>query len=537
LIEIAANLRFGKGENGIPWLRRGWSKPEEGYVWSVGPQSTVTVPLVPAAGRVLLELTLQPFVHPPALPARRLDVVVNGTVLAEKTLGWRCTLRLEIPQALRGKPGLLIELRHPEMGSPADFRVGDDGRKLGFQLHKLTVLHSGPRDELPLPAGPARQEACYRFGGNETTDAMLLEGWGAPETDYVWSVGRRSTLRLNLASSGPARTMLLDVQPFIQPPEVPRQRIAIGVDDQLLGFVAAEARTCVAFALPRPRPGADSVVVSFDNIDAAAPREVGLYADGRPFAFMLCRLRVVAGAPKAAPSPGIRQAGLPGLLDDGTLAATVQLATGRTAAEIAAGFESLGSSYEMSLLQRRLGNEPNGLLRFSGIATPLLVEGILDGFPGLGRPDTINVQIHDDEGAAYWVTDDAYALRFQTSISSHDMDEAGVKRRLARGLPFLVRKFFEDITIAEKIFVFPRREATTQPEAEAVLAALSVWGDVTMLWVQQDALLAGGVERLGPRLLRGFVDFGGVPPAASDESWLRMMASAWLEARKEADLF
>lgn len=529
MIEIAASLRFGKGENGIPWLRRGWSKPEEGYVWSVGPRSTVTVPLLPARGRVVVELTLQPYVHPPAVTTRRVDVVVNGTVLAERTLGWQCTLRLEIPPALRDKPGLLIELRHPEAGSPADLGAGDDGRQLGIRLHGLTLLRSGPGDALPQPAGPSRQEAVYRFGGNETTGSMLLEGWGAPETDYVWSVGRRSTLRLKLAPGGPARTMLLDVQPFIQPPAVPRQRIAIGVDDQLLGFVAAEARTCVAFALPRPRAGADCVVVSFDNIDAAAPREVGLYADGRPFAFMLCRLRVVAGPPMAAPSSSVRQMGLPGLLDDGTLAATVQFATGRSAAEIAAGFESLGSSCEMSLLQRRLGSEPIGLLRFSGIATPQLVEGILDGFPGLGRPDTIHVHIHDDAGAAYWVVDDAYALRFQTSISAREMDEAALKRRLARGLPFLVRKFFEDVIIAEKIFVFPRREATTQPEAEAVLAALSVWGDVTLLWVQQDALLAGGVQRLGPRLLRGFVDFGGVPPGASDESWLRMMASAWLE--------
>jgi hypothetical protein len=233
---------------------------------------------------------------------------------------------------------------------------------------------------------------------------------------------------------------------------------------------------------------------------------------------------------------GVRQAGLPGLLDDGTLAATLQSATGRSAAEIAGEFESLGSMCEMSLLQRRLGNEPNGLLRYSGIATPLLVEGIFEGFAGLGRPDTISIQVQDDAGGAYWVADNAYALNFQTPISAQEMDEAGLQRRLARALPFLVRKFFEDITIAEKIFVFQRRDTTIQPEAEAVLAALSVWGDVTLLWVQQDALQAGGVERLGRRLLRGFVDFGGVPPVGSDESWLRMLASAWLETRTEAVL-
>jgi hypothetical protein len=99
----------------------------------------------------------------------------------------------------------------------------------------------------------------------------------------------------------------------------------------------------------------------------------------------------------------------------------------------------------------------------------------------------------------------------------------------------LVRKFFEDLSEGRKIFVFQRRDPTTRPEADAVLAALSVWGECTLLWVVQDAALAGGVKRLGPRLMQGFVDYSGTAMAGSDESWLRMLTNAWLE--KEAVLF
>jgi hypothetical protein len=528
MIELAASLRFGKGENGIAWLRRGWSKPEEKYVWAMGTSSTVTVPLVPGPGRVFLELTLQPFVCPPQLPAQRLDIVVNGAVLTRRRLRWQGTLRLEIPPELRRQPGLLIELRHPDSGTPAQFGQGTDPRQLAFQLHALTVLRSGPRDDLPAKAGPAAQEAVYRFGGNEPTKPLLLDGWGVPEIDYVWSVGRRSTFRLPIGHAAGPRMVLLDMQPFTAPPSVPRQRIAIGANDQLLGFVSLENRTCVAFALPPAAPDTNAVVLSFDNMDAAA-RQEGLYEDGRPFAFMLCRVRVVRVPPAAAQTRAPRRAELPGQIADGTLADAVQRATGQAAADLAAKFEGLGSACELSLLQRRLGREPNGLLRFSGIMTPHLVEGICEGFWGLGRPDTMYVETSSDIGGAYSVVDDPYALSFQTSIRPEALDEAGVKRQMARGMPLLVRKFFEDAAQAEKIFVFQRRDVTTLPEAEAVLTALSLWGDVTLLWVQQDAALAGGVERLSARLLRGFVDFDGTAPAGSDESWLRMLTNAWLE--------
>jgi hypothetical protein len=92
-------------------------------------------------------------------------------------------------------------------------------------------------------------------------------------------------------------------------------------------------------------------------------------------------------------------------------------------------------------------------------------------------------------------------------------------------------RFLADAVAAEKIFVPQRRDPVTRAEADAVLAALSVWGDVTLLWVLHDDSLAGGTERLGARLLRGFVTTDFSPGGAVDDAWLSMLANAWVLAK------
>jgi hypothetical protein len=95
-------------------------------------------------------------------------------------------------------------------------------------------------------------------------------------------------------------------------------------------------------------------------------------------------------------------------------------------------------------------------------------------------------------------------------------------------MPFLAYKFFEDAIAAEKIFVFQRRDRTTRPEAAAVQAALSIWGDVTVLWVEQDNARPGTAQRLGPRLLHGYVDTYGENGSGSHDAWTSMLTNAWL---------
>ena len=70
----------------------------------------------------------------------------------------------------------------------------------------------------------------------------------------------------------------------------------------------------------------------------------------------------------------------------------------------------------------------------------------------------------------------------------------------------------------------------------AVLAALSLGGEVAMLWVVHDPGHApGSVSRLGANLVRGYVEASvGKPPYASDGAWLSVLANAWRLLRGDA---
>jgi hypothetical protein len=530
MTDILLQARFGRGEQDNALLTEGWAAPEDGFAWTTNTESELILPIAPPDGRLFLELSVAPFVHPSTVPAQRLNITVNGFPVAARTLLWPATLRLDLPpRAVHGARDITITLSHPDAASPLSAGAGPDTRMLAFRITGLNLLHMAARNTPPPPAGP-RHITEFRFGGNENTATLLHEGFGEPEVNYVWATGRHSALRL--PATGEATILILDMNPYIAPPAATQQRIAIGVDGHLLGFVALTQRTALAFSLPPAAPGATARDVTFDNVDAAAPRDTGLYRDGSPFAFMLCSIRLAAGPANLPAETPLRPA-LPGTLDDGTLHAEVLDATNRTVTDIAAGFESLGFACELGLLQRRLGREPNGLLRFSGIATPTLIEGILNGFWGLGRPDTLRLHRRNDYGAGYWATDDVYELGFQTPVSSLQVSEAGIKRQLSRAMPFLAYKFFEDAIAADKIFVYQRRDRTTRPEADAVQAALSTWGDVTVLWVEQDKTRSGTAQRLGPRLLHGYVDNSGENGSGCDDAWISMLANAWVLRQAE----
>jgi hypothetical protein len=529
MIELAASLKFGLGGNGNAWLGAGWSDPEDGFVWSLGTESLLSVPLLPAEGKLFLELEVAPFIHPPQLPHQGLEVVVNGIALTERDMAFPGTLRMEVPlQAQRGQRQLEIELFHPDATMPLQLGQGADKRRLAIQLRSLTLVRMGPRDKPPIAMGPCSLAGDYRFGGNETTEDMLLEGWHTPEVDFVWAIGPRSTLRLPIERPELAHTLVLDMLPFTVENILPRQRFAIGADGHLLEFVALSRRTCLAYKLPPPRHGKYEVTISFDNIDAAAPRAPEV--DDRPLAFMLCSLRLVRGVRHEDPPPE-QLPPLVGSIDNGSLLDAVFEAAGEDAATVATGFEALGNACELSLLQRRLAREPTGLLRFSGIHTPNLLDGICSGFWGLGRPDRLHVFPRSEEDVGYEVRDEAYSLRFQTSISSLLVDEVTIKRQMARGMPFLARKLFEDMVLGEKIFVVQRREYMPRPEADAVLACLSLWGDCTVLWVVEEDERAGSTERLGRRLLCGYVYDANNVSAKLDDAWLSVLTNAWIMTR------
>ena len=513
MIRLSAALAFGAGGNGNAALRTGWSAPEDGFVWSAGRVSILHLPLPSSPDGVLLELAMTPYLHGPALIRQCVGVSVNGMHVAERELREAVRWLLELPAAcLKNAAAFELTLHLPDAVAPAAFGDSNDSRILGIRLDRLVLLHDPGRAALPLRAGRLRLLECFEFGANQTTAPMLGEGWSKPEGGHVTALGRHSVLRLDVPKDPGALSIILDMKALGGAGTARPQRIAMGANGRLLDYIALGDQTALALDLP-DHPGGGPLEIAFDNLDAGDPNNA-LWPDGRPMIFMLFRLHL------------LQEHGAPAW--NAAYRAPIGAMSAASFGPEVTHFESLGNLCELGLLQRKFGYEPAGLLRFAGIRTPHLVETLRNGFLGLGRPDTLDISVRDDDQRGYVVIDGPTSIAVQTPVSAVTVSEAALRRQVGRNFPFLARKYLEDVVAGNKIFVFHRRDPTTEPEARAVLAALAQWGDPTVLWVQFDpAEPPGGVLRLGPRLLRGFL---GVPREpyryASEESWISVLVNA-----------
>jgi hypothetical protein len=194
-------------------------------------------------------------------------------------------------------------------------------------------------------------------------------------------------------------------------------------------------------------------------------------------------------------------------------------------------FESLGENCEFGLVQRLLGAEPLGLLRFSFIELPLLLRGLRCGFDGLGHPDTTEVAVVGND-REFVVKESVYGMTYHTFQYEDQMSLDTVRHQQATRLHFLKRKLMEDIANGEKIFVLKRSVPLRPEEVLAVYTTLNEQGRNWLLWMTlADAVHPPGtVEILLPGLLRGYVDRFAPHENAHDLSmpaWTAVCEAAW----------
>jgi hypothetical protein len=518
MITLVADHRFGLGQRGNDMLEQGWAPPEDGFVWAVGRECTLVLPPAEGPGRLVLELTVEPFRWPPELRHQRLRVTVNGEVVGDRRLGGKLAWWLEVPAAAAAGP-LRVNLHQPNVTPPAAVGAGRDDRPLGFRLSaaKLLRVRSAPAPPLGVTE--------LQFGWNETTEGWLEEGFGDPEGGFVWALGKRSVLRLPLDGSGQPVLAVLDMRPFLDPPHVERQRLVVGQDGRLLTYLDLHLRAASALRLT-PRKGQRSVVLQFDHLDAEAGGVRLRHDSSRPFAFGLYTVRLFPAPPPHVPSARER---IDGRLADGSLAARVRALTGLELAELAGRFECIGNACNLGLLQQQLGSDQPGLLRFAGWWQPELVTSLLHGFVGLGRPDALHFALLHGLETNWRMIDEVYSLQIPTPYSPFAPPPDNAKARAGRIYPRLAAKLLEDAAEGSKIFAF-RAERLTEAGAVALRAALGALGDVTILWLMDGSEeQRGGTERIGHRLLRGYATANLDEP----EQLVSVLANAWILAEEE----
>ena len=169
---------FGTGGNAQGCLAGGWSVPEDGYIWTTGPQSRMILPFAAGHGVLVMEIGLKPFIAPPLLPRQRLIVTCNGVPTAAEVLAGDATLGLVVPDAaLAGATTLDIVLECPDAVAPAQVSESGDLRTLGFAVTELLLLWTEPRAPFApraMPPFPVEQDIIRGLTGL-SIDALAMQ--------------------------------------------------------------------------------------------------------------------------------------------------------------------------------------------------------------------------------------------------------------------------------------------------------------------------------------------------------------------------
>jgi hypothetical protein len=344
-------------------------------------------------------------------------------------------------------------------------------------------------------------------GGNEANH--LGNGWSGDEPGGRWMVGPGSELWIEHPGKDHDLILELDIGVVALPPNTV-QRLAVGARNRGIAQIAVARGGTLGFHVPAALvadPG--PVRLLFVHPDFRRPMDLHGGSDDRQLSFSLRSLRLSRVLPRPKPSAA-------------PMVAPEQMIT---------RFESLGDNCEFGLVQRRMGAEPLGLLRFSFIELPLLLRGLRTGFEGLGDPSTTEVSV-EGKDREFVVRESVYGMTYHTFQYEDQMSLDTVRQQQATRLNFLKRKLMEDVANGEKIFVLKRSPPLRPEEVLPIYAALNAGARNWLLWmVPADAAHPPGtIETLLPGLLRGYIDRFAPSENAHELSmpvWTSVCEAAW----------
>jgi len=140
-----ARLEFGRGHVGAAQLGPGWSRPEDGHVWSNARQSHVALPAPHAPGVYRVWVTAAPLLIPDTIAAQTVTLLANGVELGTVTLRALSVIAFDLPEAVVAAGSkIALSFRLPDAARPKDVSDKDDDRLLGVSLRWITVFGAAP---------------------------------------------------------------------------------------------------------------------------------------------------------------------------------------------------------------------------------------------------------------------------------------------------------------------------------------------------------------------------------------------------------
>ncbi len=208
--------------------------------------------------------------------------------------------------------------------------------------------------------------------------------------------------------------------------------------------------------------------------------------------------------------------------------------------QMAVQIESLGSTCEFGLVQRHLGIENLGLLRWSAVSIGSLTTALTDRFKALENPGLYETRIkYAGESQMHHLP---YDITFHSFI--HQTEAAKLPdfhNRQVRQLCFLRDKLIRDVQQADKLFIFTQPVASID-EINALHHALSEIGPARLLVVQNanSACSSGTVVQSHPGLLIGYISKLAVSPVGNHaidfHTWRKILIQALKISARRKDL-
>jgi hypothetical protein len=238
-LEEQASFGFGLSAEEGPKLGEGWANPEEGFQWSVGDRSRLSIPAPSTPGNYTLLLTFSPFIHPGGPRSQRLSVLVNGRRVREGRFQTDTVMacRFEWDPRLGGKV-LDIVLEHPDAARPSECFASPDTRRLAFSVSDLKLFRV-------LEAAEAATDP-----GRNGQDRGASAGEGTPEADKL--LLRFASLGDNCEFGMVQRHLRAEAMDLFRFSAVPLRSVVNALRDGLRGIDAPER---IEIQLRGPEPG------------------------------------------------------------------------------------------------------------------------------------------------------------------------------------------------------------------------------------------------------------------------------------------
>ena len=564
-------IDFSEQGNSAHFRGEGWSGQEPRMVWGIGSRSVLRVPIQSSGRPMMLEAELGPCRAPPEIAGQIVHVRVNGTTIGGIRLEARSVLRCGIDPALARPDGMLeIEFECPGFYVPAWLGVSGDRRPLScwftfVRVYTTDMFSPGPHfppsePDIPeaglsppfaaIPDANSRVAAeVYTFGLSHAALPPEPDDPDGGENEFSVIEGSPGQLKLLAPRMPGAYVLRVDARPLMASGGLPNLDVTIVLDAIVIGQISV--REPSAWVMPLPRElteKRDILRLNFILAEAGERAAFGPHEETQPGGIAVTRVSIFplpscltpAGRLRASQAEVPRPIAVSGQFQIDaapTLPAAIKAALGTDVTTLLRGFESLGTSYEFGVVQRKLGLEVLNLFRFCDGTLADLTQALTDDLNVATDPDRLTVELNDADPRAHVLALPPYNLRWQTFVPENDGDRESWRHANAVTLGYLRRKFYEGLRSGRKIYVLKQRRPIPVAEAAVLLMELNRSGTATLLCVQEasNERLPGEVELLLPGLMRGHVERFAPDTdveSADPADWLRVLANATLLQRR-----